>query len=150
MNITLYFNHIRLICCLLVVQGYINPWHACSYVLNCISLLYIVNNPHCFPYMRKIYMHMVYHTFPTFYQSFPWPFSQCFCYSRFILRWISLITIYGEWWLAPFICLVHITFLLINPRSLEDWSSFTLIIKALGSLYCFPPTSWAHHTITYH
>jgi hypothetical protein len=51
------------------------------------------------------------------------------------LSWLSLRTIFEEWWLMPFISLPHLTFLIVFPILLESFPSSILLINTFFSPY---------------
>ena len=54
--LTFYLNHVRLVVCLSISQGRINPWHAPSHVFHCFILLNVVDNPHSLSFVREFPM----------------------------------------------------------------------------------------------
>ena len=117
---TFHFNHVRLIFNLLVVQGYIDPWHCIAHVLHCFSLLNIVDNSYFIIYVGEISVPMVSFTTPTLHRCMSWHFPTHFSLPGICKRWLFLRTVSEKGWLSSLLPLIHIEFIFVFPGLSEN------------------------------
>lgn len=129
-----------------IFQGCIYPWNIFAHIFNCSGFLKVVNNPHFVLFMREISIRMLSFTSPTFDQ-WSWSFAWRFCHLWLTLSCVDLL-IYIR--IAPkrrrrfetFHPLFHCFLLLILPRLMECFSTFTLLIQILSLPYVLFQSLW--------
>jgi hypothetical protein len=90
-NVTLYFNNMRLVFFLLVFECFTNPWHDFSHVLNCTIFLDIVNGHHLFSSVMEISIQVVSVTSPNILWVFVLDFSP-----MILSSWIIFVLVFLE------------------------------------------------------
>ena len=122
-NLTFHFNYVGLIVCLSIVEGCIDPCYAFAHVLYYL-LLDTMHSPHLISSVRTIFIHVISLTSQTLYALLFWPLSKGICHFLITLRWFPLLiclrSIPYERWFEYFLPLIHVYFLLVIPRLLEN------------------------------